>query len=395
MATDMDLARGTRQEKRQSDWKKTQRENDGPKRRYKKNYTKEATVVVDLAEVQEGKAEDIIQALKDKLDVTKILAVRPKMMKEYEITLEKEEDIENLNEGLMIKGKLCEIKKLNNREFVVSFMHLPAYLDDAEILQKLEGWGVTPVSQIRRRLYTGTNIEDGTRFLKVQFPKEVVSLPYSTRIETEDGPQYYRVIHSRQVRTCRLCMSPDHLMKDCPDFKCFKCEETGHFARDCKVVRCPDCKCVLDKCECWYGDQQNGEERGSGQMHETDNEEEQREDTGAMQREDDESTDNDNEIEKTELTQDIVEMEVQMELKEVRQAETEEPEEKERTGEKDRKDKDNENMGGDGTAGTSNKRRRKVKVIPNLEKAKNKMWKQSNEVKQDCGKIAKEGEEME
>lgn len=128
-------------------------------------------------------------------------------------------------------------------------------------------------------------------------------------------------------------------------------------------------------------------------MHETDNEEEQREDTGAMQREDDESTDN--EIEKTELTQDIVEMEVQMELKEVRQAETEEPEEKERTGEKDRKDKDNENMGGDGTAGTSNKRRRKVKVIPNLEKAKNKMWKQSNEVKQDCGKIAKEGEEME
>lgn len=188
-------------------------------------------------------------------------------------------------------------------------------------------------------------------------------------------------------------MSPDHLMKDCPDFKCFKCEETGHFARDCTAVKCPDCKCVLDKCKCWYGDQQIGEERGRGQMHETDNEEEQREDTGAMQGEDNESTDNDNEIERTELTQDIVEMEVQMELNNVRQAETEEPEKKEQIGEKDRKDKDNENMGGVDTAGISNKRRRKVKVIPNLEKAKNKIWKQSNEVKQDCER--KEVEEME
>ena len=189
-------------------------------------------------------------------------------------------------------------------------------------------------------------------------------------------------------------MSPDHVMKDCPDFKCYKCSETGHFARDCKVVRCPECNCVLDKCECWYGDQHNEEERGSGQMHETDNEEEQREDTGSRQREDNVSKDNDNEIEKTELTQDIVEMEVQMEFNAVGQAETEEPEETEWIGETERKDKDSENLGGDSTAGTSNKRRRKVKVIPNLEKAKNKMCKQSNEVKQDCGRSAKEGEEI-
>lgn len=117
---------------------KRQREKDGPEKRYKRSYTKEATVVVDLAEVQDGKAEDIIQTLKDKMDVTSILAVRPKIMKEYEITFEKEEDIEKLDEGLMIKGKMCEIKKLNNKEFVVSFMHLPAYLDDGEIVQKLE-----------------------------------------------------------------------------------------------------------------------------------------------------------------------------------------------------------------------------------------------------------------
>ncbi len=76
-------------------------------------------------------------------------------------------------------------------------------------------------------------------------------------------------------------MSPEHMMKDCPDFKCFKCEERGHFARDCNAVRCPDCRLVLNKYECWFGDQ----EQGRRQMHEGDSEEEQCEDTGGTQRE--------------------------------------------------------------------------------------------------------------
>ncbi len=79
--------------------------------------------------------------MRDKIEVTSIVAVRPKIMKQYKITLEKEEDIEKLADGLMIKGKTCEIKKLNNMDFVVSFMHLPAYLEDDEILQKLEVMG--------------------------------------------------------------------------------------------------------------------------------------------------------------------------------------------------------------------------------------------------------------
>ncbi|KAL0147150.1 hypothetical protein M9458_057674 [Cirrhinus mrigala] len=45
-------------------------------------------------------------------------------------------------------------------------MHLPVYLDDKEILEKLEGWGVDPITKVKRRRYPGTDIEDGTRFLK-------------------------------------------------------------------------------------------------------------------------------------------------------------------------------------------------------------------------------------
>lgn len=169
-------------------------------------------------------------------------------------------------------------------------MHLLVFLEDEDILEKLEGWGVCPISKIKRRLYPCTNVEDGTRFVKVRFPREVVSLPYSTKLETEEGPQYFQVMHSHQVKTCRLCMSPDHVVKDCPEFKCFKCEERGHFARDCNAVVCPECNVVLNKCECWMGSEEEEEERHvDGQMHERDNERRE-EETMAVQ--EDETTEN-------------------------------------------------------------------------------------------------------
>ncbi|KAL0151793.1 hypothetical protein M9458_052944 [Cirrhinus mrigala] len=128
----------------------------------------------------------------------------------------------------------------------------------------------------RRQLYPGTNIEDGTRFVKVRFPREIVSLPYSTKLETAEGPQFFRVMHSNQVKTCKLCMSPDHLVKDCPDFRCYKCEERGHFARDCDAVRCPECRNFLNKCECWMEEEEGGGDiQVGGQVHEGSNEEEQ------------------------------------------------------------------------------------------------------------------------
>ncbi len=240
-----------------------------------RKYLKEATVIVNVENVNEVRAVDIIKAVVDICGNGKILALRPRQGKEFELTMEKEEACEELTDGLLIKGVNCEIKKLQNRDYVVSFMHLPVYLDDKEILGKLEGWGVNPISKIKRRCYPGTDIEDGTRFLKVRFPKEVASLPYSTRLETAEGLQYFRVMHSHQVKTCRLCMSPDHLLKECPKFVCYKCEERGHYARDCNAVRCPGCQEVLNKCECWMEEEEGGrEERVDGQVQEGNNEEE-------------------------------------------------------------------------------------------------------------------------
>lgn len=232
-----------------------------------RSYFKEATATIDISGVQNGGAEDIIRAIKGKIGVEKILAVRPKTNKQYEVTFETEEDCDVLLNGLEIKGQSCDVKKLQDREYVVSFMHLPVYLDDEAIMIKLKGWGVTPTSGIRRRFYPGTEIEDGTRFLKVKFPKEVASLPYSSKFETAEGLQFFRIMHSRQVKTCRLCISPEHILKDCPEFKCFKCDEQGHFARDCTAAKCPECGKPLNNCDCWIHGDEEERPQMDGQVH--------------------------------------------------------------------------------------------------------------------------------
>ncbi|XP_016365049.1 uncharacterized protein LOC107706004 [Sinocyclocheilus rhinocerous] len=256
-----------------------------------RKYSKEATVIVNVAEIKDGKAEDVIKAVINKVGPSKVLAVRPRINKEYEITLTDEEACEELMDGLMIKDVITEVRNLQTKECVVSIMHLPVYITDEEIRDKLRVWGVTTISAVKRRYYPGTTITDGTRFVRAKFPKEIVSLPYSTKFETAEGMQYFRIIHDRQVKTCRLCMNPGHILMDCPDFKCHKCGEKGHFIRDCDAVCCPDCKEVMDRCECWMeGEEEEEEQQVGGRVHERDNE--QREDETRVRGEGPESNNN-------------------------------------------------------------------------------------------------------
>lgn len=107
-------------------------------------------MTVDISNIN-ARAEDIIKAITEKIGIGKILAVRPKMNKEYEVTLENVDDVELLEDDIMIKELNCGVKRLQNGDCVVSFKHLPAYIDDQEILNKLEGWEVTPITEIKRR----------------------------------------------------------------------------------------------------------------------------------------------------------------------------------------------------------------------------------------------------
>lgn len=77
----------------------------------KRVYLKEATVTVDVAYVKDARAADI-KAVTEWIGDRRILAVRPKQAKEYEITLERLDDTELLIDGLIIKGENCEVKRL-------------------------------------------------------------------------------------------------------------------------------------------------------------------------------------------------------------------------------------------------------------------------------------------
>lgn len=154
-------------------------------------------------------------------------------------------------DGLRLKRSIICAKELVNDELVVSFLALPTYIEDGEILEKLAAWGVSAVSPVKRRMWPGTDIADGTRYMKVKFTDKVKSLPYSSRFETLQGIEHFRVIHDRQLKVCRNCIQPGHILRDCPEFTCFKCGEQGHYARECtKHKKCPDCGEGKESCVC-------------------------------------------------------------------------------------------------------------------------------------------------
>ena len=151
-----------------------------------------------------------------------------------------------------------------NNDMVVSFLNLPVYLEDNMIIEKLNEWGVRPLSAIKRRVWPGTDIVDGTRFLKVRFNEEVRSLPYSTKFETMRGTEYFRVIHDRQTQVCRKCIKPGHIIRECPEFKCFRCGESGHYARECAERRRTEVEVAEEEDEDEDEDEDSGRDNRDG-----------------------------------------------------------------------------------------------------------------------------------
>ena len=181
-----------------------------------------------------------------------IRACRVLALGKLEVTVCGERGKDRLLDGFKIHNTRITARELCNDELVVSFLTLPAYTSDDEILDKLSGWGVRAISSIKRRMWPGTNIADGTRIVRVKFNELVQSLPYSTKFNTATGVEYFRVIHDRQMKVCRSCMQPGHILRECPDFTCHNCGCQGHYARECAtgVVKCLTCRRRERDCIC-------------------------------------------------------------------------------------------------------------------------------------------------
>jgi hypothetical protein len=194
-------------------------------------YEKELTVSVELIGEDPVTAMEFMKATKEVCG--ELMACRKTGLKKYELTMRHLSGKKKLMDGFKIREVSVIAKELISDETVVSFLELPAYTADSDVILKLHGWGVSAASPIKRRMWPGTNIADGTRFLKVKFNDLVRSLPYSTKFNTATGPQYFRVIHDRQEKVCRMCIQPGHILRDCPEFRCHRCHGQGHYAREC------------------------------------------------------------------------------------------------------------------------------------------------------------------
>ncbi|KAI4825145.1 hypothetical protein KUCAC02_020843 [Chaenocephalus aceratus] len=203
-------------------------EEETRKEKGSERYSVELTVEVTVDGGATVTMMDLLKGIQKKYGVVDGCRVRGERL--YEVTMRTCLGKMKIMEGLRVNGVMVHAQDLLNTDLTVSFLSLPVYVPD----RRLEEWGVEPISAIKKRVWPGTEITDGTRFLRVRFNHKVSSLPYSTKLDTVRGAEYFRVLHNRQVPVCRLCIQPGHFFRECPEFKCHKCGQTGHYARECR-----------------------------------------------------------------------------------------------------------------------------------------------------------------
>lgn len=119
----------------------------------------------------------------------------------------------------------------------VTVRDAPWELPDDLVRQRLEQYGI--VHSIRRAFNQSLlpeKVPDGRRVLRMTVEQPIPSF-------MKFGPYLVRIFYPGQPRVCWKCGSPDHFGRDCPDFYCFNCDQSGHRAHACgEHIKCSLCK---------------------------------------------------------------------------------------------------------------------------------------------------------
>lgn len=218
----------------------------------KRRYLKDATVKIhDIDNVQIG-AMAVISTAEDICGKNTVLAVVPDkdLKNSYEITMDGIQNAWKLTNGFKIGEKEYECTLAASASVIVSFMYIPAYIEDEDLLRKLREKNIEILSPVYRKTYQLTQVANGTRCVRVKFPPGIRSLAWSMAFETSYGRRYFKVVHDNQIKVCSGCYSPGHIYRECPEFRCLGCGEQGHGKRDCKASMCGRCRLLPLLCKC-------------------------------------------------------------------------------------------------------------------------------------------------
>jgi hypothetical protein len=212
-------------------------------------YSQESTVTVNLSDNGQLTASSVINSIEESCGAGAVFACVPKPGNMYEVTMADRSSVQIVLDGVQVNDCTLVCREVVQTSMVVSFMHLSAYVLDEEISQKLLDLKVELLDDIKRHYYKGTQVADGTRYVRIRLPTNVKSLPYSMKFYNGKSYEFAKVLHNNQIRVCSECLSDDHLYKQCPLFTCHRCGGQGHTRRQCKATLCPKCRefdCVCE-----------------------------------------------------------------------------------------------------------------------------------------------------
>jgi len=162
-----------------------------------------------------------------------------RMQGQWVITLKNKADVELIQAtGLMIRNNLCPVTGVTRTLLTVSVFGVPTYMEDDEISDKLEEYGcILKTKWVHNHYKEYPGIENGIRYVRLEMPNQAKSLPYSITV----NGVFLKLKHDGQMKVCNLCLSQNHLIRECPMYVCRSCNKQGHWASKCSELTCYRC----------------------------------------------------------------------------------------------------------------------------------------------------------
>ena len=125
------------------------------------SYTRDSTIRIEGLQITKGEAIKVIEETEAITGLNTVLAVVDNVDSgTCDVTLDSKENAVKLLHGIEINDVEYNVSLIFSDTTVVSFMKLPSYIEDEEIISKLQAKGIKLVSPVYRRAIPGTQVAD-------------------------------------------------------------------------------------------------------------------------------------------------------------------------------------------------------------------------------------------